>query len=104
MALLEDRTASFIVRVWLESGSDAASAREWRGVIEQVGSGKKIYFRELNAIVEFMKPRLEEIGIDWRERFWEQMSETIESPSIQDFPPTEENSAVGPETLDKKIR
>jgi hypothetical protein len=32
------------------------------------------------------------------------MSETIDSPSIQDFPPTEENSAVEPETLDKKIR
>jgi hypothetical protein len=100
MALLEDRTASFIVRIWLESSSDASMICEWRGVIEQVGSSKKIYFRELNAIVEFIKPRLEEIGIDWRERFWEQMSETIESPEIPGLLASED-SMIDPETLKK---
>lgn len=77
MALLEDRTAVFIVRVWCEGGDANSAVSEWRGSIEHVQSGQRTFFRHLEAIVEFMKPYLENIGIDAQQRFWERISSVM---------------------------
>ena len=84
MALLEDRTAVFIVRVWCERGTDGdsspapATPSEWRGSVEHVQSGQRAFFRHLDAVCEFMKPHLEGIGIDAQQRFWERISSVID--------------------------
>lgn len=75
MSLLEDHTASFIVRIRRESGDAALS--DWRGSIEHVPSGRRAAFRDLGAIVQFMKPHLAELGIDTASRFWELMSDDV---------------------------
>ncbi|HSC78921.1 MAG TPA: hypothetical protein VLC08_01080 [Chitinolyticbacter sp.] len=74
MTLLEDQSASFIVRIWRERGETEDGPGEWRGSIEHVQTGKRSFFRELRAIERFMAPLLQEIGIDSAQRFWEQMS------------------------------
>lgn len=78
MALLEDRTAVFIVRIWCERGDDSTPAPEWRGSVEHVQSGKRVFFRHLDAVQEFMKPHLEGIGIDAQQRFWERISSVMD--------------------------
>jgi hypothetical protein len=68
MSLLGDRSASFIVRIWRERGEGLDATVEWRGSIECVDGGEKVYFRDLNAIGSFLKPHLQRIGIDaWQE-------------------------------------
>lgn len=73
MSLLEDHTASFIVRIWREGGETPGSD-DWRGSIEHVPSGRRSFFRDLEAIAQFMKPHLSDLGFDPSSRFWELMS------------------------------
>jgi hypothetical protein len=74
--LFEDRSASFIVRVWCEKGDrDARSVPIWRGSIEHVPSGQRGFFQELDAVTAFMKPHLLALGIDEPNRFWERMDD-----------------------------
>jgi len=81
MPLLEDQSCSFIVRVWRETSESANAASEWRGSIEQVPAGRRAFFRELPAILDYMKPYLEALGIDPSQRFWEHMSPSLEDES-----------------------
>ncbi|MCA1714583.1 MAG: hypothetical protein LC715_05530 [Gammaproteobacteria bacterium] len=101
MALLEDRTAVFIVRVWCERGDIDTQANqpmpEWRGSVEHVQSGQRMFFRNLDAVCEFMKPHLESIGIDAQQRFWERISSVID-----DVAPTPEEPALIPLLVPKK--
>jgi len=78
MALLEDRTAVFIVRVWCERGDADSAMSEWRGSVEHVQSGQRVFFRHLEGVLDFMKPHLEGIGIDAQQRFWERISAVID--------------------------
>lgn len=81
MTLLEDRTAAFIVRIWCERGDADSAIAEWRGSVEHVQTGQRVFFRHLEAVLEFMKPHLESIGIDAQQRFWERISSVIEDGS-----------------------
>jgi hypothetical protein len=92
MPLLEDQSCSFIVRVWRETG-ESRTAPEWRGSIEQVPSGRRAFFRELSAIPEYMKPYLQELGIDSSQRFWEHMSPALEDETPGDEPRLPRGSA-----------
>ena len=78
MTLLEDRTAVFIVRVWCERGDGEAAVTEWRGSVEHIQSGQRAFFRNLDAVLEFVRPHLEGIGIDAQQRFWERISSALE--------------------------
>ena len=76
MPMFEDRSASFIVRVWCEIGdARARSVPAWRGSIEHVPSGQRAFFQELEAVTAFMKPTLVAMGITEPDRFWERMDE-----------------------------
>lgn len=46
----ERRSVAFVVRLWAESATDGGEP-EWRGQIEQVGSGEKAYFRDLAELL-----------------------------------------------------
>jgi len=84
MALLEDRTAVFIVRIWCERGDDSAPLPEWRGSVEHVQTGKRTFFRHLEAVQEFMRPHLETLGIDAQQRFWERISSVMDDEREDD--------------------
>jgi hypothetical protein len=84
MALLEDRTTAFIVRIWCERGDTASLAPEWRGSVEHVQTGQRGFFRHLDAVIDFMKPHLEGIGVDAQQRFWERIS-TVMDDGEQDL-------------------
>jgi hypothetical protein len=91
MPLLEDNTASFIVRVWREQGESTVLCQEWRGSIEHVQSGHRSFFRDLRSIVDFMQPHLEHLGIEAPLRFWDVVTpdlfETPAEPSLAPPPP-----------------
>lgn len=109
MALLEDRTAVFIVRVWCERGDGGADVSEWRGSVEHIQSGQRAFFRNLEAVLEFVRPHLEGIGIDAQQRFWERISSALEDPPPDaqvdipipsaDAPPASEPAASSPAVL-----
>ncbi len=84
MALLEDRTTAFIVRIWCERGGTASLAPEWRGSVEHVQTGQRAFFRHLDAVIDFMKPHLQGIGVDAQQRFWERIS-TVMDDGEQDI-------------------
>jgi hypothetical protein len=46
---------SFIVRIWLESGSEPGEERRWRGHIRHVQSGKDVYFQDLRQMADFIE-------------------------------------------------
>jgi hypothetical protein len=64
MSLLGDRSASFIVRIWRERGEGRGAAVEWRGSIECVDGGERVYFRDLSVIRGFLAKHLQRIGIE----------------------------------------
>ncbi len=59
----EPNTHSFIVRIWLEPREIAGATVEWRGVIEHVASGERLYINDVDRIAEFIAPYLEEMGV-----------------------------------------
>lgn len=61
---MDDKTHSFIVRVWREKPDedsfdlpqDVQTAQEtWRGWIEAVGSGHRLYFQDLQSAFRFIQ-------------------------------------------------
>jgi hypothetical protein len=93
MSLLEDHTASFIVRIWRERGESQAVCQEWRGSIEHVQTGQRSFFRDLGAIANFMQPHLHHLGIEAPLRFWDRMTpdlfgeEAAAAPVVAQVPP-----------------
>ncbi|RQP23033.1 hypothetical protein [Piscinibacter terrae] len=87
MSLLEDHSASFIVRIWRERGEGQAVSQEWRGSIEHVQSGRRSFFRDLSAIASFMKPHLEQLGIEAPLRFWDLMTPELFDAADDAAPP-----------------
>ena len=71
---LELISQSFIIKVWVEEQSDAGSPGKWRGHITDVFSGERRYLKDLDEILDFIAPRLEDmgvkLGIRWRVRRW----------------------------------
>lgn len=47
----ERQTISFILRLWVESG-EHQNQPQWRGQIEQVGSGEKVHFEDVTRLLE----------------------------------------------------
>jgi hypothetical protein len=48
-------THSFILRIWYDATPGNGKRRSWRGSIIDVGSGKRIYFHNLNSIKDFIQ-------------------------------------------------
>ncbi|MCW8880539.1 MAG: hypothetical protein OQK04_05420 [Kangiellaceae bacterium] len=105
MALSEEKSASFIIRVWREGGRAAGDKAEWRGSIEQIETGEKSYFHELGKIPKFMKPYIEAIGISTPENFWELITDSDMNILAEEKPQTaaNENSDSDESKADKRI-
>jgi ketosteroid isomerase-like protein len=107
MALLEDRTAVFIVRVWCELGDADSAVTEWRGSVEHMQSGQRVFFRHLESVLEFMKPHLKNIGIDAQQRFWERISSVIDDGAGDtqiEIPLNSGGDTPAPSTAERKRR
>ena len=61
MDLFEDNSHSFIVRFWLEPREIKDAKPVWRGVVEHVASGRKLYLKNLEEIKAFIKSYIGEI-------------------------------------------
>ena len=48
-------TQSFIIRIWDEAVDDEGQVVTWRGSIDHVGSGKRLYFCDLDGIGRFIQ-------------------------------------------------
>jgi|tagenome__1003787_1003787.scaffolds.fasta_scaffold20699335_1 hypothetical protein len=59
MPLLQDRTNAFIVRVWCESNPGGTPPSDWRGSIEHVESGRRVYFRDAALVAAFIQPYID---------------------------------------------
>ncbi|MGZ3627944.1 MAG: hypothetical protein ACXWPS_03040 [Ktedonobacteraceae bacterium] len=74
MDSLEPGAQSFIVKVWVEDGSDTGSQSVLRGHITHVLTNERRYLKDLGEIEDFIAPHLEEmgvkLGIRWRVRRW----------------------------------
>lgn len=51
-ARLARRTETFVVRIWAEYLEQTPPA--WRGEVEHVGSGHKVYLQEASDVLEFI--------------------------------------------------
>ena len=52
----QHRQHLFIVRIWVEAGQSALS--QWRGSVEHVPSGQRLYFVSLDDLNHFISGRL----------------------------------------------
>jgi hypothetical protein len=74
MDLYESNTHSFIVKIWLEETVEEDGRATWRGHITHVISDKRRHLKELDEITAFIRPYLEQAGVDfglqWRIGNW----------------------------------
>ncbi len=63
MKQLEASTHPFIIRIWLEATACEAGRAIWRGHIIHVPSGKRRYLKDLDDIIDFIAPYLEDMGV-----------------------------------------
>jgi hypothetical protein len=54
---------AFIVRIWIETRELKDAEPIWRGVIEHIGSGKKVYFDHLEQIAIHIMPYIRALGV-----------------------------------------
>ena len=60
---MEEETHSFIIRIWdAIDGPGNRPEETWRGSIDYVGSGKRLYFNDLNSIASFIKEQIRADG------------------------------------------
>lgn len=61
---MDDNTHSFIVRIWQEKSDENSleavidpqlTQKNWRGWIEAVGSGHRLYFQDLQSALRFIQ-------------------------------------------------
>ena len=66
---MEEDTQSFIVRIWRELVDKDGRALLWRGSINHVGSNQRLYFRDFESVVEFIRDKADlkaETGSRWK--------------------------------------
>jgi hypothetical protein len=57
------RKFSFLVSFWFEPGSAGISPGDgWRGSVEHLGSGRRLYFNHIASLVAFLTSWLERRG------------------------------------------
>jgi hypothetical protein len=70
----ESSTHSFILKIWLERTAHNVRSVIWRGHITHVPDGERRYVQDVDGIVFFILPYLEEmrasLGWEWRLRRW----------------------------------
>lgn len=67
----QNRSHSFIVKIWLEEVVTRTRAGKWRGRITHVPDGQNQYLKNLNDVVSFISPYLRTMGV--RPRRWDRI-------------------------------
>ena len=70
MSSFEQGSHSFIVRIWWEPREIEGASAEWRGLIEHVASGKQHYCQDLEEIIAFIIPYLQEMDAKLNTSWW----------------------------------
>jgi hypothetical protein len=60
---IQDTSHTFIARFWLEPREIKGAKPIWRGVVEHVASGRRLYLEDLDEIKTFIANYLQERGI-----------------------------------------
>lgn len=55
---MENDTHSFVIRIWHETVDGEGNIVDWRGSIDHVGSGNRLYFYDLEGIARFIREQL----------------------------------------------
>ena len=63
MKSIKETTQAFVVRIWIEHQQMKNAKPVWRGVIERVDSGDRIYFDQLDKISAYFANYLDELGV-----------------------------------------
>jgi hypothetical protein len=70
MDSLEPDAQSFIVKVWVEDGSETVGHGVWHGHITHVPSGNRYYMKNLDEIGDFIMPYIEDMGVKPSRGWW----------------------------------
>ncbi len=72
-------TQSFIVRIWREAVDTAGNVVTWRGSIDHVGTGRRVYFHDLDSALRFIQ---QQVGLQGRHYpWWRSLLARIKHPS-----------------------
>lgn len=63
MKSIKETTQAFVVRIWIEHQQMKNAKPVWRGVIERVDSGDRVYFDQLDKISAYFANYLDELGV-----------------------------------------
>jgi putative component of toxin-antitoxin plasmid stabilization module len=63
MKSTKETAHAFIVRIWMETRELKDAEPIWRGVLEHVGSGTRVYFDQLEQIAIQVLPYIEAMGV-----------------------------------------
>lgn len=59
---------SFLIRIWQEPREIEGEGSEWRGSVENIQTGQKGYFKDLETLVGFTREQLNHLGISRGQR------------------------------------
>jgi hypothetical protein len=71
-APVDERSHSFVIRIWEEQhGEQGGAGQIWRGCLEEVRSGSRVYFSTLLELCEHLGKRTGMVSPreNWRDRF-----------------------------------
>jgi len=60
---INETTQAFVVRIWIEHQQRKNAQPVWRGVIERVDNGERVYFDQLDKIHAYFARYLDELGV-----------------------------------------
>ncbi len=61
--MAEQEPQSFVLKIWVEETAEEAGQVKWRGHITHVPSHSRRYVQDLDDIVLFVSPYLEQLGV-----------------------------------------
>jgi len=59
---------SFLIRIWQEPREIEGQGFEWRGSIENIQTGHKGYFKDLETLLKFTREQLDTLGLSPEKR------------------------------------
>lgn len=54
---MKEDTHSFVIRIWQEEIDRHGRTIIWRGAVDHVGTGQRLYFSDLEWLVDFIRER-----------------------------------------------
>ena len=64
MDSFETSFQSFVIKIWIEETAAESGRVLWRGHITHIPSKRRVYLDDLNEIIRFISPYLEQMGIE----------------------------------------